>query len=79
MASAITFVRQSAGRQTHCNDNCLAAGSYTMNILMKGAWAGDIDSVPDFWNSNNNGKPATTGAQNNKWIGHKNYASGSCN
>ena len=62
-----------------CSSNCLAAGSYTMNILMKGAWAGDIDSVPDFWNSNNNGKPATTGAQNNKWIGNKNYASGSCN
>ena len=62
-----------------CSSNCLSAGSYTMNILMKGAWAGDIDSVPDFWNSSNNGKPATTGAQNNKWIGNKNYASGTCN
>lgn len=61
-----------------CSSTCLSAGSYTMNILMKGAWAGDIDSIPDFWNSSNNGKPATTPAQNNKWIGNKNYASGSC-
>ena len=49
-----------------------------MNILMKGAWAGAINEIPDFWHSTN-GKPATTGAQNNKWIGNKNYASGSCN
>ncbi len=67
------------GDENGACSNCLSSGSYTMNILMKGAWAGDIDSVPDFWNSNNNGKPATTGAQNNKWIGNKNYASGACN
>jgi hypothetical protein len=66
------------GDENGACESCLSSGSYTMNILMKGAWAGAIGSIPDFWNSANNGKPATTMAQNNKWIGHKDYASGSC-
>ena len=28
----------------------LSTNSYTLHILMKGAWKGDISGIPNFWN-----------------------------
>ena len=46
-----------------------SSNDYTMNILMHGAWKGKINDIPEFWNSKETSKPATTPAQANKYIG----------
>ena len=43
--------------------------SYTVAVLMKGAWAGLINDIPEFWNGD---KP--NGGSGNKYGGHKDYA-----
>ena len=43
--------------------------SYTVAVLMKGAWAGLINDIPEFWNGT-----IPNGAQNSKYGGHKDYA-----
>ena len=45
--------------------------SYTATILMKGAWAGKINDIPEFWNGIN---PNTSSGQKNKYVGHKDFA-----
>ena len=46
--------------------------TYTVAVLMKGAWAGLINDIPEFWNGTN---PNTSSGQKNKYVGHKDYAS----
>ena len=48
------------------------SATYTVAVLMKGAWAGLINDIPEFWNGDN---PNTSGGQQNKYVGHKDYAS----
>ena len=45
--------------------------SYTVSVLMKGAWAGLINNIPEFWSGDN---PYTNGGQNHKYVGHKDTA-----
>jgi len=45
------------------------SASYTVAVLMKGAWAGLINDIPEFWNGT-----IPNGAQNSKYGGHKDYA-----
>jgi hypothetical protein len=45
------------------------SATYTVAVLMKGAWAGLINDIPLFWNGD---KP--NGGSGNKYGGHKDYA-----
>ncbi|MGY9010264.1 MAG: hypothetical protein ACKVI7_11365, partial [Rhodobacterales bacterium] len=45
------------------------SATYTVAVLMKGAWAGLINDIPEFWNGT-----IPKGAQNSKYGGHKDYA-----
>mgnify|MGYP006182240811 CR=1 FL=1 len=45
--------------------------SYTVSVLMKGAWAGLINNIPEFWDKDN---PYTNGGQKHKYVGHKDTA-----
>ncbi len=40
---------------------------YTLHILMKGAWKGTINSVPEFWD---NGAPNVSGSQKHRYVGN---------
>lgn len=40
------------------------ATSYTLHILMKGAWKGSINNIPEFW---------AEASQQNRYIGHKDH------
>jgi hypothetical protein len=41
---------------------------YTLHILMKGAWAGRINSIPEFW-ANDKGPNYTIGTNSSKFVG----------
>ena len=47
------------------------SASYTVAVLLKGAWAGLINSIPEFWDKDN---PYTNGGQKHKYVGHKDTA-----
>ena len=47
------------------------SASYTLAVLMKGAWAGLINNIPEFWSGNN---PYTNAGQKHKYVGHKDTA-----
>lgn len=44
------------------NDNT----NYTLHILMKGAWKGSINTIPEFWD---NTAPNVSAGQRNKYVG----------
>ncbi len=44
--------------------------SYTVHALMKGAWKGNINSIPEFWDTNKK-EPAYSLAQKHKYVGKK--------
>ena len=47
------------------------SASYTLAVLMKGAWAGLINNIPESWSGNN---PYTNAGQTHKYVGHKDTA-----
>jgi hypothetical protein len=51
------------------NDAPVSANiSYTMHIMMKGAWKGNINGIPEFWDTNTN-SPAYSLSQKHKFVG----------
>ena len=44
--------------------------AYKLHVLMKGAWAGKINTVPEFWNLSNNAPSFTMGTNNSKFTGY---------
>ena len=44
-----------------------SSNSYSLHILMKGAWKGEIDDIPEFWDTNNNQPSIKT---RNTYTGH---------
>ena len=52
----------------------VSSNSYTLHILLKGAWYGVINDIPEFWNTSTS-KPAVTPSENqNEYTGYKDYS-----
>jgi len=47
----------------------LSSSSYNVHILMKGAWAGRINTIPEFWDTRDNAPNFTIGTNNSKFVG----------
>ena len=45
--------------------------AYKLHILMKGAWAGRVDGIPEFWDIRMNAPSYTLGTNNSKFAGMK--------
>jgi hypothetical protein len=43
--------------------------SYNVRVLMKGAWAGNINTIPYFWDDTMNAPSFTIGTNNSKFVG----------
>lgn len=50
------------------NPEVARSDPYTLHILMKGAWAGQINNIPEFW-ANDKGPNYTIGTNNSKFVG----------
>jgi|GEM_PF-3183719 len=46
----------------------LQGNAYTLHTLMKGAWKGKINDIPEFWDSSR-GEPAYALSQRNRYVG----------
>ena len=51
--SDISFGYHYHAHELDASDEELSTNSYSLHILMKGAWKGNIENIPEFWDTNN--------------------------
>ena len=49
----------------------------TLHILLKGAWYGSINNIPDFWNTTSGHPKVTPSSNQSKYTGYKDYTGNS--
>jgi hypothetical protein len=55
----------------------LSTTNYTLHILLKGAWSGLINNIPDFWNTTNGQPKVTPSSNKSQYTGYKDYTGNS--
>uniref|UniRef100_A0A6C0KLI6 Pesticidal crystal protein Cry22Aa Ig-like domain-containing protein n=1 Tax=viral metagenome TaxID=1070528 RepID=A0A6C0KLI6_9ZZZZ len=63
----ISFGYHYHAHELNASSESLSSSSYSLHILMKGAWKGEIDDIPEFWDTNNNQPSIKT---RNTYTGH---------